>query len=511
MRARSLPRPAAGARRPRSPSSADDTRHVRNPPARPVRGGRLDGMELDFERCYRAVDSRDQRFDGWFFTAVTTTGIYCRPSCPAITPKREQRQLLSQRGRRPAGRLPGLPALPAGRRARLAGVGRPRRRGRPGDAADRRRRGGPRRRAGAGRPARLHRAAPAPDAHRRTRRRPARAGPGAARADRADPHRDHRPRPRRDRVRGRVSAACGSSTTRSARCTRSAPRRAAASAGRPRRTGAGTIGLRLRVPGAAARAGAARLPGGAGAARASRRWTADTYRRTSEAAARQRDGRADPGRPLGRRPTLRLDRRARPRARGGPLPPAVRPGRRPGRRRRARWARTPRWPRRSTEPGVRVPRAVDGFEMAVRAVVGQQVSVPAARTTLGPHDPATAGGGPGFPTADAVAELPDEAFGMPAARRATIRALAAGGRGRQAATSSRAPTGTEAVARLLELPGVGAVDRRLRGDARDRRPGRVPADRPRGPPRRRGARPARRPQGAGRGTPNAGGRGARTP
>jgi len=50
---------------------------------------RLKGMELDFERCYRAVDSRDQRFDGWFFTAVTSTGIYCRPSCPAMTPKRE--------------------------------------------------------------------------------------------------------------------------------------------------------------------------------------------------------------------------------------------------------------------------------------------------------------------------------------------------------------------------------------------------------------------------------------
>src|SRR3954453_23575104 len=45
-------------------------------------------MELDFERCYRAVDSRDQRFDGWFYTAVRTTGIYCRPSCPATTPKR---------------------------------------------------------------------------------------------------------------------------------------------------------------------------------------------------------------------------------------------------------------------------------------------------------------------------------------------------------------------------------------------------------------------------------------
>lgn len=43
--------------------------------------------ELDFDRCYRAVATRDARFDGQFFTAVRTTGIYCRPSCPAITPK----------------------------------------------------------------------------------------------------------------------------------------------------------------------------------------------------------------------------------------------------------------------------------------------------------------------------------------------------------------------------------------------------------------------------------------
>jgi AraC family transcriptional regulator, regulatory protein of adaptative response / DNA-3-methyladenine glycosylase II len=42
----------------------------------------------DAETCYRAVQGRDPRFDGWFFTAVRTTGIYCRPSCPAITPKR---------------------------------------------------------------------------------------------------------------------------------------------------------------------------------------------------------------------------------------------------------------------------------------------------------------------------------------------------------------------------------------------------------------------------------------
>ncbi len=41
---------------------------------------------LDREACYRAVSSRDRRFDGVFFIAVRTTGIYCRPSCPARTP-----------------------------------------------------------------------------------------------------------------------------------------------------------------------------------------------------------------------------------------------------------------------------------------------------------------------------------------------------------------------------------------------------------------------------------------
>jgi AraC family transcriptional regulator of adaptative response / DNA-3-methyladenine glycosylase II len=40
----------------------------------------------DFDLCYRAICSRDQRFDGRFFVAVTTTGVYCRPICPAPTP-----------------------------------------------------------------------------------------------------------------------------------------------------------------------------------------------------------------------------------------------------------------------------------------------------------------------------------------------------------------------------------------------------------------------------------------
>lgn len=46
-------------------------------------------MALDEEHCFRAVQSRDPRFDGWFYVGVTSTGIYCRPSCPARTPRRE--------------------------------------------------------------------------------------------------------------------------------------------------------------------------------------------------------------------------------------------------------------------------------------------------------------------------------------------------------------------------------------------------------------------------------------
>lgn len=43
-------------------------------------------MHTDFASCYRAVQAKDARFDGWFITAVVTTGIYCRPSCPAPLP-----------------------------------------------------------------------------------------------------------------------------------------------------------------------------------------------------------------------------------------------------------------------------------------------------------------------------------------------------------------------------------------------------------------------------------------
>ena len=49
----------------------------------------------DFERCYRFMRSRDPRYDGFFFVGVTSTGIYCRPSCPARLPQRRNVRLFA--------------------------------------------------------------------------------------------------------------------------------------------------------------------------------------------------------------------------------------------------------------------------------------------------------------------------------------------------------------------------------------------------------------------------------
>lgn len=105
-------------------------------------------MLLDEDRCYRAVASRDARFDGHFITAVRTTGIYCRPSCPAVTPKRDNVEFLptagaaQQRGYRACRRclpdaVPGSPewnvrADLAARAMRLIGDGLVERAGVPG-------------------------------------------------------------------------------------------------------------------------------------------------------------------------------------------------------------------------------------------------------------------------------------------------------------------------------------------------------------------------------------------
>src|ERR1700761_2216350 len=63
-------------------------RHVRFPLV-PDRGRWLSGNVMDDDQRYAAASSKDARFDGVFFIAVRTTRIYCRPSCPAMTPRRE--------------------------------------------------------------------------------------------------------------------------------------------------------------------------------------------------------------------------------------------------------------------------------------------------------------------------------------------------------------------------------------------------------------------------------------
>ncbi len=106
---------------------------------------------LDHERCYRALTSRDARFDGWFYAAVRSTGIYCRPSCPARTPRAANVEFVptaaaaQQRGFRACKRCrpdatPGSPdwdvrADVAGRAMRLIADGVVDREGVPGLAA----------------------------------------------------------------------------------------------------------------------------------------------------------------------------------------------------------------------------------------------------------------------------------------------------------------------------------------------------------------------------------------
>src|SRR5438132_3180002 len=79
-----------GRREPPSSNRAD----VAFPPASRSPTWFASGVIEDFDRCYLALQSKDSRFDGWFVTAVKTTGIYCRPSCPAMLPKPENVRFL---------------------------------------------------------------------------------------------------------------------------------------------------------------------------------------------------------------------------------------------------------------------------------------------------------------------------------------------------------------------------------------------------------------------------------
>jgi len=433
-------------------------------------GGTIEDVELDFERCYRAVDSRDPRFDGWFVTAVTSTRIYCRPSCPAVTPKRGNVRFLpspaaaQREGFRACLRCrpdaaPGSPewdnrADVVARAMRLIADGVVDRGGVPGLAS---RLGYTERH--------LHRMLHAELG----------AGPLAlARAQRAQTARVLIETT--DLGLAEIAFAAGFRSVRQFNETireiygRAPSDLRRASAGRFA-AASGTITLRLpyRAPlhadalfgFLAARAipgvedvddcyqRTLRLPHGAGAVALR---PCDGY---VQATLRLTDVR-DLAPAVARCRRL-LDLDADPEAVDTAL--AVDP---------ALSAVVLK------EPGVRLPRAVDGFELAVRAIVGQQVSVSAARRVLAKlvrecaptaewGAPVTASAGVGaphsvegalFPDAATVAEAPDGAFAMPAARRRTIRALATA----VAAGDLVLDPGVdraEAEKQLLALPGVG--------------------------------------------------------
>ena len=80
-------------------------------------------MDLDHGACYRAICLRDARFDGRFFTGVKTTGIYCRPICPARTPRSENVTFYPTAAAAQEAGSP-MSSVPAGNRARPRRVAR---------------------------------------------------------------------------------------------------------------------------------------------------------------------------------------------------------------------------------------------------------------------------------------------------------------------------------------------------------------------------------------------------
>jgi AraC family transcriptional regulator of adaptative response / DNA-3-methyladenine glycosylase II len=412
-------------------------------------------MELDFEQCYRALASRDARFDGFFVTAVRTTGIYCRPSCPALTPKRGNVTFLpsaaaAQRdGFRACLRCrpdaaPGSPewnvrADVVARAVRLIADGVVDRSGVPG-LADR-----------LGYTERhLHRMLTAELG----------AGPIAlARAQRAQTARVLIETTTLGLAE--VAFASGFGSVRQFNDTIREIYGKAPSDLRGRAkptTGALTLRLPYRSP---LHAEALLDFLGARVVEGVDSRAGDTYTRvltlphgTATAALTPLPGHV--------KAELTL-------ADVRDLAPAVSRCRRlfdldadPEAVDAALAADPALTETVEKDPGVRVPGAVDGFEIAVRAVVGQQVSVAAAKRVLAkivaatadlsPRE-ATAAGSAGFPSADVVRALPDDAFAMPVARKATLRALASA-----VVDGLRLDGGSdraEVRETLLALPGIG--------------------------------------------------------
>ncbi len=416
-------------------------------------------MIADAEGCYRAVRSRDRRFDGWFIVGVTSTRIYCRPSCPARTPKRANVRFFPTAaaaqgaGFRSCKRCrpdatPGSPAWDlradvVARAMRLIADGVVDREGVTGLA----------RRIGYS-SRQLHRLLSAEVG----------AGPLAlARAQRAADARTLIETT--DLAFSDVAFAAGFGSVRQFNDTvravfGTAP--GALRAGRPpvAAHGPGAITLRLayRSPLAATelftflgtRAVAAVEEAGA----AGYRRTLDLPHGPGVVALAAGDGhvrcslRLEDLRDLGaavRRCRRLLDLDADPVAVDDHLA-----------------ADPVLAPLVSARPGLRVPGAVSGEEIALRAVLGQQVSVAGARTIAGrltavlgrPLAAADGGLTHLFPRPDAVAGAPDALLPMPAARRRALTGLAAALAEGRVVLDPGADR-DEARARLLELGGIG--------------------------------------------------------
>ncbi|MGN6799604.1 MAG: AlkA N-terminal domain-containing protein, partial [Gaiellaceae bacterium] len=412
----------------------------------------------DDETCYRAVLGRDARFDGWFFTAVHTTGIYCRPSCPAITPKRRNVSFFAsaaaaqRAGFRACKRCrpdasPGSPEWDArgdlaGRALRLIADGVVDRDGVPGLA---RRLGYSERQVN------------------RTLVAEVGAGPIAlARAQRAQPARVLLETT--DLSSADVAFAAGFSSVRQFNDTvqevfATTPTSLRAQRGRGVTVEPGTISLRLpyRVPmdvgatldflGQRAIAGVESYADGtfSRVLRAPCGPALDTLSAGDGAIAcrlrlsDQRDLVA-----VVARVRRLLDLDADPEAvdallgNDPDLAPLVR-----------------------KHPGLRSPGAVDGFEMAVRAVVGQQVSVAGARTVLGrlvaERGTPAFDGEPWllFPAPEDLVDVDPLSLPMPRARGRSLAGIAAAMTGDDPLVLDPGADRDEVRARLLALPGVG--------------------------------------------------------
>ena len=417
-------------------------------------------MHEDADRCYRAVRSRDARFDGRFVTAVKTTGIYCRPSCPAQTPKRENVLFF------PHAAAAAAAGFRACKRCRPDAAPGSREWDVRGDLAARALRGI---QSGVvdteGVPG-LARALAVSERHLH-RILVAEIGVGPlrlARTRRAQTARmlvEHT-----DLPLSTVAFSAGFASIRQFNdvmgaefgCPPSQLRRRPAGAGLGEATGTLTLRLPMRLPFAAVRLfgflGARVVPGveevtdtgyrrvidqgivefdlaaADGAAYVVARIDVDDVRRVASVVARCRrllDLDADP---VAVDEALRADPMLRA---------AV-----------------------EAAPGVRVPGAVDGFELAVRAILGQQVSVAAAHTLAGRlvercGKPLTVARGSlthAFPDAAAIADADLDGLGLTGGRIRTLRALA----------SAVADDGLvidpiadreDVRRRLLALPGVG--------------------------------------------------------